>query len=360
MDKKLWWTVGTLPLVATPVAIVASCATTLTPAQAIAEVLHQENKVSFKSGKGTYGDAEITKFTSNKASFLNEIDFNVENKDQFTFEIAEFNGKSEENNKTYFKFKVKVTDTKNTNDNATSQEIKLEFEYKNAAASDKVQAKVVEAEKAANKTFKIKEGLNLNSADFAMISGISNIKDLEKINPNLLDHLFTGVVKGDQDVKLSIAKFNVAKTTTKTDQNFTITMQLKYTDAKGDNPTSLTTKELVFTTTYSDAAITPENIFATWAIVNEQKWLQWTGDGIFPKGDITKDNFTKPEKTNFQALINQFFPTGWTYEIDTWSVDETIENSTKTKVTFALKVTGADKQPHTDTQAYNLTFTHNA
>lgn len=363
MNKKLWWTVGALPLVAAPVAIVASCATTSTPAQAIAEVLHQENKVSFKSGKGTYSDAKITEFKNDPSKFLAEIDFNVDNKAQFKFEIAAFDGKSEDSK--YLNFKVKVTDTKNESDTATSSNIKLAFTLETstggAEASEQVKAKVEAAQKAVDvdKTFKIKDNANLNGADFAMLSGLSKLQgsDLAKINPDLLDTLFSGVVKGDSNVTLSVAKFNVANATTKADQNITITMQLKYTDAKGDKPTSATTKDLVFKTKYNDA-ITQDNIFATWKIIVNQGWLTWSADS-FAQDSVDANKFIEESTTNFKKLTAQFLPAGWTYKVGSWNADNTQDSGKKTTVTFALVATDTQSsKEYTDPQTYTMEFKH--
>lgn len=72
MNKKLLIGTGALlPLVIAPVAIVASCATTVSPAGAIAEVLHQDGKVTFKTNAGTYSDAQVAGFQSQPSSFTN-------------------------------------------------------------------------------------------------------------------------------------------------------------------------------------------------------------------------------------------------------------------------------------------------
>ena len=253
MHKKLLLSGALLtPLAIAPIAIIASCATTVSPAQAIAETLNQSGKVTFKANKGTYGDDAIKGFLANKDSFLNEIDINVESKDQFTFSIDTFENPSGTADNPMMNFKIKVID-KNTKDEALSSIIQLGFTYQNKPVSANVQAAVKEVnESFTNKTFKVKDGIQLKAAHLKFMSGLTN-DDLGKIAanqvPTLLDKVFEGYKKSDTNVSLSVAQFSV-EAKNRAQATAVIKLQLQYSDAK--DSTSAKTDVFSFDINYDD------------------------------------------------------------------------------------------------------------
>ena len=352
MNKKLLIGTGALlPLVIAPVAIVASCATTVSPAGAIAEVLHQNGKVTFKTNAGTYSDAQVAGFQSQPSSFTNELEFNVEAKDkeQFKFEVVEVSPISEANDN-YLKFRVKVSDKTNTNDVATSSDIKLK--YTKQAASEKVQAAIKEVNDAYNKnTFKVIDGLTLSAAHLKFMAGFNksetNQIDLSQISSDqaqtLLKKVFTGFKENNSDVKLSVANFKIDQST-KADAKAQLTLQLRYSDASGDQPTSDLTNAFQFDINYSDE-LKADAIIQVWDLIMDLKWLTYTEAQGYLEADYKAEKFVQPEYTNYEALKKQFFISdGWTFELPTSDFKtEKSDNDTKMVVKFKIKVTkGSD------------------
>ena len=354
LNKKLLWSAGALlPLVVAPVAVVASCATTVSPAGAIAEVLHQDGKVAFKANAGTYSEAQVAAFQSQPSSFTNELEFNVtdNDKEQFKFEVVEVSPVNENGND-YLKIKVKVSDKTNTSDVATSSDIKLA--YTKQAASEKVQAAIKTVNEAYdNKTFKVIDNLTLSAAHLKFMAGFNqsensaNNVDLTQINSDqaqtLLKKVFTGFRENDSDVKLSVASFKIDQST-KADAMAKLTLQLKYSDASGDQPTSALTKEFQFDIKYSDE-IKAAAVIQVWDLIMELKWLTYTKVDGYLEADYTAENFVKPEYTNYEALKNQFFLSdGWTFELPTSDFKkEKTDSDANMIVKFKIKVTkGSD------------------
>ena len=353
MHKKLLLS-GTLlaPLAIAPVAIIASCATTLTPAQAIAQTLDQDGKVTFQANKGTYGDDAIKGFLANKDSFLNEIDINVENKDQFKFSIDDFENPSGTADKPMMNFKIKVVDNK-TNDEAVSPLIQLGFTYQNKPVSANVQAAIKEVNEAfEKKTFKVKDGIQLKAAHLKFMSSFTN-DDLGKIDtsqvPTLLDKVFEGYKKGDTNVALSVAQFSV-EAKTRAQASAVIKLQLQYSDAK--DGTSAKTNEFSFDINYDDQ-VDAASVKQVWdLIVKELNWLKFNSADGYPESAFTVENFVKQEYTNFEALKTKFFPTqDWTYEVPNgsdFSATKDTQDQTKMIVKFKIKSTKASDTATSD------------
>ena len=341
MHKKLLLSGALLaPLAIAPVAIIASCATTLTPAQAIAETLNQTGKVTFQANKGTYGDDAIKGFLANKDSFLNEIDINVENKDQFKFSIDAFEKPSGTADQPMMNFKIKVVDNK-TNDEAISSIIQLGFTYQNKPVSANVQAAVKEVNEAfENKSFKVKDGIQLKAAHLKFMSGLTN-DDLGKIDaqqvPTLLDKVFEGYKKSDSNVKLSVAQFGV-QAKSRAQANATIKLQLQYSDVS--DGTSAKTNEFSFDISYDDQ-VDAASLKQVWdLVVKDLKWLKFNSADGYPESEFTVENFVKPEYTNFEALKTKFFPTqDWTYKVPNGSdFSATKDNKDQTKMIVKFKI----------------------
>ena len=348
ISKKLLWSAAALaPLAIAPVAIVASCATTVGPAQAIAEALHQGTNISFQSNKGTYNQAQLENFKQNPSSFKNELTFNVPNQslDNFEIEITRFDGSKNESDlaKSPITIDYKVKNKSQIDGKDDVGEYKghqLTFKFSDSTSAPTQSAKDLadEANNAfKNKTLKLKDGLALNGSDFALINGISKInndKELEKIDAKLLDLLFDGVVKGTDAIKLTIAKFNVAPTTTKADQNITITLQLKYTDSSG----SFTTDEFKFPTKYDDQ-ISLDNVLTTLDIIFNAGWINYSKMS-FNDGDVSAATFLTSDITNFPTLQAKFLPKDFRVEIDSASWKDTVNaQDPKTKdIEFKFKV----------------------
>lgn len=348
ISKKLLWSAAALaPLAIAPVAIVASCATTVGPAQAIAEALHQGTNISFQSGKGTYNQAKLNDFEQNPSSFKNELTFNVPNQslDNFEIEITKVQGSKNEsdlaNSTIRIDYKVKNKSQIDGKDDVGEYKgHKLTFTFSDSTSAPTQSAKDLANQ--ANEAFdskdlKLKDGLSLNGSDFALINGISNINDAkewEKIDAKLLDLLFDGVVKGTDAIKLTIAKFNVAPKITKADQNITITLQLKYTDSGG----SFTTKDFTFGTKYNDQ-ISLDNVLTTLDIIFNAGWINYSKTS-FNDGDVSAATFLTKDVTNFPTLQAKFLPTGFRVEIDSASWQDTVNTQDpKTKdIKFKFKV----------------------
>lgn len=140
--SKLWLTMGTISasaLAIAPIAVVASCATTVSPSQAVAEALEGADVVKFDTGKGEYTRAQINEFAADKKQdFLKELKISLPaniDPNQFTLSINSFTPDIESNEP-----KVKFTiDVKNKNDEnepvATSKLITLAVTLKDDSVS---------------------------------------------------------------------------------------------------------------------------------------------------------------------------------------------------------------------------------
>lgn len=357
MHKKLLLSGALLtPLAIAPIAIIASCATTVSPAQAIAETLNQSGKVTFKANKGTYGDDAIKGFLANKDSFLNEIDINVESKDQFTFSIDTFENPSGTADNPMMNFKIKVID-KNTKDEALSSIIQLGFTYQNKPVSANVQAAVKEVnESFTNKTFKVKDGIQLKAAHLKFMSGLTN-DDLGKIAanqvPTLLDKVFEGYKKSDTNVSLSVAQFSV-EAKNRAQATAVIKLQLQYSDAK--DSTSAKTDVFSFDINYDDQ-VDAASIKQVWdLIVNELKWLKFNSTEGYPESAYTVENFVKSDYTNFEALKTKFFPTqDWNYEVPNGSdFSATKDNQDQTKMIVKFKIKSTKNSDTATSDQYTI------
>ena len=349
LNKKLWWSAAALlPLAIAPVAVVASCATTVGPAQAIAEALHQGTNISFQNNKGTYTQAQLDDFKTNPNKFKEELTLSVpnENLNNFDIEITRAEGAKNASDLTKstitIDYKVKNKNQVDGKDDVGEYKgHQLTFTFSDSTVAPTQSAKDL-ADKAnaafTNKTLKLKDGLALNGSDFALINGISGIndvKELEKIDANLLDLLFDGVVNGTDAIKLTIAKFKVAPKTTKADQNITITLQLKYTDSSS----SSTTNDFTFDTKYNDE-ITLDNVLTTLDIIFNAGWIKYSKPS-FNAGEVSASTFLTAAVTDFPTLQTKFLPKGFTVEIDSASWQDTVNaQDPKTKdIKFKFKVT---------------------
>lgn len=147
MNQKSKWlltigAVATPALVIAPVALIASCATTVSPAQAFAEALDDQGVVKFAENKGSYTKAQLDKFAApdTKNTFLQELDINVPNVDKNQFELAIDSFTPDVEGTDASKHNVKfVISVKNKNDNnepiAKSAEISLPVTLKTDSAS---------------------------------------------------------------------------------------------------------------------------------------------------------------------------------------------------------------------------------
>lgn len=362
MNKKLLWTTaGLLPLVAAPVAIVASCSTTTTsPAKAIAESLSQAENVKIQDKKGEYSVTQLEKFNQDPKTFISEIDINVTNKDQFDFEVVEFDGYQNDNDKkVYAKIKIKVTDKNNNSDSATSSDISLAITVK--GASEAVKAKVEAANKAfKDKSFKVKEKMAFDGAHLKALEGYASLSAEEKSKldaTGVLKSLFTGIVEGEnQKTNLLIQKFEVTKATTfagpapAAKPKFTITLQLAYEDVAGDK-TSALTDEASFEIEY-DATAKAATIVKVLESLNTNKWFKLKEESYKDK-EIT--NATVLEKSNFNDLKTKFLPEDFTYSVEQADFNEKEEKG-KTKVTFAITAK-KDSDTLKMTKSIELTYT---
>ena len=360
MNKKLLWTTaGLLPLVAAPVAIVASCSTTTTtsPAKAIAETLSQGENVKLKENKGTYSVSELEKFKNQPKTFMEQIDINVASKDQFDFEVVEFDGyQNDSDKKVYAKIKIKVTDKNNNSDSATSSDISLPITVK--GASEAVKAKVEEANKAFDsKTFKVKK-ITFDAAHLKALEGYASLSAEEKSKldaTGVLKSLFDGVVEGEsKKTNLLIQKFEVTKATTFADPapavkpKFTITLQLAYEDVAGDK-TSALTKEASFEIEY-DATAKAATIVKVLEKLNNDKSFKFDSKE-YPDKTITAA--TVLSKTNFNGIKDKFLPADFTY-----TAEEFNEKDEKGQVTVTFKIKATkDKDNQTMAKAVELKYT---
>ena len=363
MNKKLLWTTaGLLPLVAAPVAIVASCSTTVSASAAIAESLSQGENVKIQDKKGEYSVTQLENFNKNPNTFMSEIDINVTNKDQFDFEITEFGGyKNDSDSKVYAKIKIKVTDKNNKSDTATSSDISLPITVK--GASEAVKAKVEAANKAfKDKTFKVKEKMAFDGAHLKALEGYASLSAEEKAKidaTGVLKSLFDGVVEGEnQKTNLLIQKFDVKKATTFADPapaakpKFTITLQLAYEDVAGDK-TSALTDEASFEIEY-DATAKAATIVKVLESLNTNKWFKLKEESYKDK-EITNATVLDKTKTNFEDLKTKFLPDDFTYSVEQSDFNEKEEQG-KTKVTFAITAK-KDSDTSKMTKSIELTYT---
>lgn len=342
-----------------PVAVVASCSTTLTAAQAMAEKLEQEaGKVSFTDANNKFSETEIEGYKSKPADLMNRLTINLSEpeKAQFDVSVNSVSGAVENNTKLAFNLKVK---DKNTNEEAITKDIKLDITLENKAPSEKVQAAVKATNDAyTNKTFKVKDQLALTAAHLDFMNGLSDknnqLETIEKAN-ELLQHVFQGYNAGNQDVKLSIAKFSVAKKT-KADANAKLTLRLKYSDAKGQDITSALTDEFEFEVQYDDQYSVAGIIQVLDVVFGEQKWLKFKDANGYPQDQYTKENLVKPEFTNYQEMLKKFLPnaTGFQLEIPADSFSATASDDNM-KVSFKIKVTNSSG---TQTTAKAYEYTH--
>ena len=363
MNKKLLWTTaGLLPLVAAPVAIVASCSTTVSAAKAIAETLSQGENVKLKENKGTYSVSELEKFNQDPKTFMSEIDINVANKDQFNFEITEFDGyQNDSDKKVYAKIKIKVTDKNNNSDSATSSDISLAITVK--GASEAVKAKVEEANKAfKDKTFKVNDKITFDAAHLKALEGYASLTAEEKSKldaTGVLKSLFTGVVEGEsKKTNLLIQKFEVTKAATfagsaaAAKPKFTITLQLAYEDVAGDKTRALT-DEASFEIEY-DATAKAATIVKVLESLNTNKWFKLKEESYKDK-EITNATVLDKTKTNFEDLKAKFLPEDFTYSVEQADFNEKEEKG-KTKVTFAITAK-KDSDTSKMTKSIELTYT---
>ena len=256
--------------------------------------------------------------------------------------------------KTTIQFQVKIKNKKDPNDVAITKIKTLTFTKAQVDTTPNVSAAVKAKVETANqafkdKSFKIKENLALNGADLALLNGLNGLDEstLGQINADILDYLFAGVVKGEETKTiLSVAKFVVQTTdgTKANAKNVQLTLQLKYSDASGDQPTSALTKEFQFDINYSDE-LKANAIIQVWDLIMELKWLTYTEAQGYLEADYKAENFVNPEYTNYEALKNQFFISdGWTFELPTSDFKtEKTDNDNNMVVKFKIKVTkGSD------------------
>ena len=366
LNKKLLWSAAALvPLVIAPVAVVASCSTTLTAAQAMAEKLEQEpGKVSFKDANNEFSATEIQGYISTPADLMKRLTINLNDSEKAQFDVSVDSVSGAVDNDTKLAFKLKVKD-KNTNEEATTKDIKLDITLKNKPASEKVQAAVKATNDAyTNKTFKVKDQLTLTAAHLDFMNGLSDPNNkldmIEKAN-ELLQHVFEGYNAGDQDVKLSIAKFSVAKKT-KAQAKATLTLRLKYSDAQGQDATSALTDEFRFDDVQYDDQYTVAGVIQVLDVVfGEQKWLKFKNDQGYSQDQYTRENLVKPEFTNYQEMLKKFLPNakGFQLEIPQDSFSATpVDNNAKMKVSFKIKVTKGSDGSDTQTTNTAYEYTH--
>ena len=132
-------TISASALAIAPIAVVASCATTVSPSQAVAEALEGDGVVTFATGKGQYTKTQINEFAADKKqNFLQELKIELPaniDSNQFTLSINSFTPDIEGSEP-----KVKFTiDVKNNNDQnepvATSRPITLAVTLKDDSSS---------------------------------------------------------------------------------------------------------------------------------------------------------------------------------------------------------------------------------
>lgn len=356
MNKKLLWsTMGLLPLVATPVVLISSCSESASPATKVAKSLNESDKIKFKANKGTYSMTQLDTFSHGPKAFIDEIEIDVENKEQFNFEVIEFDiTKNDEEQKTYAKIKIKVTDLNNEADSVDSDEINLAINFKQP--SEAVKANVEAANKAFdNKSFKLKDTITFDAAHLKALQGYASLSAQEKskIDPlTVLQSLFDGVVEGDaRQTNLSIYQFEILKAEASSTKkaNFTIKLQLSYEDVAGEKTNALT-KEVSFNVEYDQVA-KAQTIINVLETIAKIKWIK-LNQSSYPDKTIT--NETILDNTNFKNIKKQFLPDNFSYSVEQNNFQETTKNN---QVSLTVKIT-AQKDSDSATMPNGLSFTY--
>lgn len=356
MNKKLLWsTMGLLPLVAAPVVLISSCSESASPATKVAKSLNQNDKIKFKANKGTYSMTQLDTFSHGPKAFIDEIEINVENKEQFNFEVIEFNlNQNDEEQKTYAKIKIKVTDLNNETDSVDSDEINLEINFKQP--SEAVKTKVEAANQAFdNKTFKLKDTITFDAAHLKALQGYASLSTQEKskIDPiTVLQSLFDGIVEGDaRQTNLSIYQFEILKAEASPTKKatFTIKLQLAYEDVAGEKTNALT-KEALFNVEYDQVA-KAQTIINVLEAIAKIKWIKLNQSSY---ADKIITNETVLDNTNFKNIKKQFLPDDFSYSIEQNDFQETTKNN---QVSLTVKVM-AKKDAETATMQNGLSFTY--
>ena len=163
---------GFVPLVAAPIAIVASCSNDTTTVKSESQVeaerlngLIQSSKIKILSGKETLNDAMLTEISNNPNKLLDDYLDKKElalNEEKFTYNIAELAGvepKQDTTAKT-ISFKFRVVNKTNAGETYDSVVASVAYQYQATPQSPEqtlINTAITEIEKAhAAKTFKLK------------------------------------------------------------------------------------------------------------------------------------------------------------------------------------------------------------
>ena len=174
MTKKLWLSVGLLPLVIAPAAIIASCSgNTTTTAQTesdkeaarLNEVI-KSNKLKIKDGI-TFDEAKLTELTNVPdkllTDYLDKTELNLD-ETKFTYNIDALSGvdqpKQTATQQKTMNFKIKVTDKQNTGQTALTVAATVPYQFQSSTPAEQtpLEKEVAKIEAAYDAgTFKLKD-----------------------------------------------------------------------------------------------------------------------------------------------------------------------------------------------------------
>ena len=259
---------GFVPLVAAPIAIVASCSNDTTTVKSESQVeaerlngLIQSSKIKILSGKETLNDAMLTEISNNPNKLLDDYLDKKElalNEEKFTYNIAELAGvepKQDTTAKT-ISFKFRVVNKTNAGETYDSVVASVAYQYQATPQSPEqtlINTAITEIEKAhAAKTFKLKD-------DKQTIT--QNEIDALKTNPqNFLTQYTDGLPSSiDKSLTTTVKKnnFSVADKATGSkqqqagkQQTITFKVTVSHSAAKLESDT----QNLTFDFTLQDAA----------------------------------------------------------------------------------------------------------
>ena len=293
---------GLVPLVAAPIAIVASCSDTVkSESQVEAERLNgliQSSKIKILSGKEILDDAKLAEIKNDPNKLLNDYLDKKElalNEEKFTYNIAELAGvepKQDATAKT-ISFKFRVANKTNANETYDSIVASVPYQYQAtgqnpSAEQTLVNNAIAEIEKAHQaKTFKLKPAKQTIPQ--------SEIDTLKSNPENFLTQYTDGLPQLDNALKTTVkaSNFSVADKTTSSrqqqadkQQTITFKVTVSHTAAKLENDTQNLTFD--FTLQAPPAAVNQETqVNAEVAVAD----LSLTPPA--------------PNKTQIQTLINE-------------------------------------------------------
>ena len=127
LKKLIWVNPILLPLVVAPVVIVASCATNATSAYVLAQVLIQEDAISFMQGKGHYTQKQLASFKAQPETLLKDLNISsIDGWDLNDFDFKTVNVNYKLSKPTIW-FQIQISNKKDQSDVATTKIITLHF-----------------------------------------------------------------------------------------------------------------------------------------------------------------------------------------------------------------------------------------